>query len=135
MNFETETIDGISVIRLSGRYDAGTTGTLADRLVARVRTGCRAMLVDCAPGTVIARPVVRGLVVAATLMRSTSGGLRIVADRALEAWLREVGFNNLFAIDRSRSVALAKLGLTAPVAANTPEEPTLPETLRTAALI
>ncbi|WP_121065087.1 STAS domain-containing protein [Chachezhania antarctica] len=126
MTIELEPMDDMTIVHLSGHFDGQSTGDLCDALVAEVRKGRRDMLVDCAPGTTIARTGFRGLVIAASLVRAGRGSFRIVADAELESWLRKVSFTHLFSVHHSRESALAMFGKPqppAPVAANTPHCP------------
>lgn len=70
MNSYFDSIDGLLILHLEGRVAATQTGTLCDHLVDRIRDGDRRLIVVCAPGVEFARPAVRGLIVAATLIRA-----------------------------------------------------------------
>lgn len=104
-----ETIGDVDLLRIEGDVDASTTGTLCDLLVARARLGRTKLVVEIAEGTQMARPGVRGLVVAGKLMRGTDRQFAIVADPELGDWLHRVSFVHLLPVHHTRGEALAAM--------------------------
>ncbi|PJE28313.1 hypothetical protein PSM7751_02260 [Pseudooceanicola marinus] len=110
MNSYFDSIDGLCILHLEGRIDATQTGTLCDHLVHRIRDGDRRLIVVCAPGVEFARPAVRGLIVAATLIRAARGQFRLVAEAELAGWLHRVSMRHLLPLAPDLETALAAMG-------------------------
>ncbi|MFZ3584446.1 hypothetical protein ACOI1H_20115 [Loktanella sp. DJP18] len=104
-----ETIGDVDLVRIEGEVDACDTGALCDLLVARARSGRSKLIVEFAEGVALARPGVRGLVVAAKLMQATRRKFAVVASPDLGDWLHRVGFVHLLAVHHSRENALAAM--------------------------
>lgn len=109
MEFRLAADGDVAIVRLEGEIGAGATGRLYDVLVNEVRSGSGPILVEFAPEAAIARPAVRGLVVAAFLMRGARRAFAVTADAPLCAWLREIGFRHLLAVEPDPQAALARL--------------------------
>jgi anti-anti-sigma regulatory factor len=112
----TETIDGVTVIHLAGRIDARAAGPLGDLLVATVRSGDRRLAVAFSERTDLTRAGLRGLVVAATLMRSARGRMRLCGPARLGAFLHAESFVHLLPFDDDLRAALVALGMRPPPA-------------------
>lgn len=125
MKTRLETIRDVDLLRIEGHVNASATGPLCDLLVARVRSGRSKLIVELAEDVDLARPSVRGLVVAAKLMQAVGRKFAIVASPELGDWLHQVSFVHLLPVHYSKADALAAMAgtsenaiTTAPLADN-----------------
>src|SRR6056297_2598334 len=104
-----ERIGDFEIVRIEGQVTARDAGPLCDLLVARVRFGQGKLIVEFADCVEMVRPAVRSLIVAATLLRATSGLFAVVASPELGGWLHRVSFVHLLPLYRAREDALAAM--------------------------
>jgi len=114
-----ETIGDVDLLQIEGHVNASATGPLCDLLVARARSGRNKLIVELAEGVDLARPGVRGLVVAAKLMQVVGRKFAIVASPELGDWLHQVSFVHLLPVHYSKADALAAMAETSENATTT----------------
>jgi len=125
MRFSTRTLNGVTIVRVSGAVDGRAAGPLYDALIDCVSAGRTRLVVDLSGVHVMARAGMRGLVVAAKLVLSARGEMRLCsASRSIESFLNRVGFNHLLKCDPTLPEALARMGVGEEAAA--PKSPAAP---------
>ena len=77
MNITTEVIDGVTVLRLSGDLDTGTSGDAQDTIVQMIEDGASNMLINLKDVGFVSSAGLRILLVAAKKMMSIDGQLRV----------------------------------------------------------
>ena len=112
MRFSTRTLNGVAIVRVSGAVDSQAAGPLYDALVDCISAGRTRLVVDLSGVHIMARAGMRGLVVAAKLVLSARGEMRLCsASRPIEDFLDRVGFNHLLKCDPTLPEALARMGV------------------------
>lgn len=77
MNITTEVVEGITVLRLSGDLDTGTSGDAQERIVEIIDGGAHNMLINLKDVGFVSSAGLRILLVAAKKMMSIDGTLRV----------------------------------------------------------
>jgi anti-anti-sigma factor len=110
MKLTHRTLDGVQVVGVAGIVDSRSAGLLFDALVAGCGAGNTRLAVDLSGVHVMTRAGVRGLVVAAKLMKLAGGELRLcAAQRNVEDLLQGLGFNHLLKCDPTLALAVSRL--------------------------
>jgi len=110
MQISFKTIDGVVVLSVSGAADSHAAGQLSDALVRCIAEGAKKLIVDLSGVHIMTRAGVRGLIVAAMLMDTAQGEMRICgALSSVDAFLRSRGFTYLLTCDASLQASLAEL--------------------------
>ncbi|MEQ9607785.1 MAG: STAS domain-containing protein [Kiloniellaceae bacterium] len=110
MQISFKTIDGVVVLSVSGAADSHAAGQLNDTLVRCIADGTKKLIVDLSGVHIMTRAGLRGLIVAAKLMDTAQGQMRICgALRSVDAFLRSRGFTYLLTCDASLQTSLAEL--------------------------
>ncbi len=110
MKISVNSVRGVEVVSVSGVVDRRAAGTLSDTLVATVRNGSRALVVDLSEVTLLTHAGAPGLVVAAKLMETARGRMRVAGARPLVAMvLKDLGFNHLLRHDPTVAAAITAL--------------------------
>lgn len=110
MKTATRTIGDVLVVKITGAVDSKSAGALYDALVD-CAAGRTKMIVDIAGVTLLTHAGVRGLIVAARLMKSAKGELRICGAAApIAAIIQGLGFNFLLKCDADLKSAIAAIG-------------------------
>ena len=111
MIFKTETTpDGIVIASVAGTLDRRAAGPLCDALSDCVACGARALIVDLGEVTCLTRAGSRGLVVAARLLHTAGGRMRIcAAARPVETLIHELGYDHLLFCDADHATSVARL--------------------------
>lgn len=101
----------ILIVEVFGWVDRSAAGEFYDVLVGYVGSGWTKMVVDFTDVVMVTRAGVRGLIVAAKLLRSVQGEMRIcVADDATTDFLNGLGFAHLLKCDATLVTSIALLG-------------------------
>lgn len=110
MRLSIRTLDRVVIVNVAGSVDSHASGHLYDVLVERTGAGRTMLIVDLSGVHIMTRAGVRGLVVAAKLMKHARGDMRICgAQRSIEAFLQSLGFNYLLKCDPTLQASLAQL--------------------------
>jgi anti-anti-sigma factor len=110
MKLSVRTLDRVVIVDVAGAVDSHAAGDLYDVLVERAGEGRTTLIVDLSGVHIMTRAGVRGLVVAAKLMKHARGEMRICgAQRPIEAFLKGLGFNHLLKRDPTLQLSLAQL--------------------------
>jgi len=100
----------VDLLALSGKLDAGTAGTLEQKLVATIDAGGKFVLLNCSELSYVSSAGLRVLLMAAKKLKPANG--RIVLS-ALQPHIREVfdiaGFSSIFPIHDTDEAALRTL--------------------------
>lgn len=100
----------IVTVKIAGTVDSRVAGRLYDALVQCVGGGKQRLIVDLSGVQLMTRAGMRGLVVAARLMKSNRGNMRICgAQKSVEAVLQNLGYNHLFNLDPTHQDSIDKL--------------------------
>ena len=110
MNIEQRVVDGVTVAYLTGRLDSSVAGEVMDGLNAIVNAGTTKLVINLRDLTYISSSGLRGLLVAAKLIKSANGDLRLCEpiERVAKV-LNDSGFSNLIRTDNSESDSVAAL--------------------------
>lgn len=110
MNIEQRVVDGVTVAYLSGRLDSSVAGEVMDGLNGIVTAGATKLVINLKDLTYISSSGLRGLLVAAKLIKSSNGDMRLCEpiDRVYKV-LNDSGFANLIRTDASESESVAAL--------------------------
>lgn len=123
MKISVSTRDDIRIVSVSGNVGFATAGRLQDALVSAIAAGYRKLIVDTSGVGDVTPAGMRGLVVAAKLLRSTGGALRISgAFPAVEAFLRHRGYDHLLRFDPNVNDAIKTLSATSAESVPRPTE-------------
>lgn len=110
MNITQRRIDGLTVVDLSGRIDSSVSGQVMDRLNGLAGSGIKKMIVNLSEVSYISSAGLRSILVAAKLLKSASGEMRLCQPNELvRRTLEDSGFSNLVRIDDSESQSIAAL--------------------------
>lgn len=100
MKLSRHAIDEFALVEVSGIVDSNAAGPLCGMLVECVGDGCKKLIVDLSGVTHVTHAGARGLIVAAKLLRSGGGEMRVCTARpAAEEMLRGLGFHHLLKCD------------------------------------
>lgn len=100
MKITKHAVDEFLIVEISGILDSNSSGALFDALVEAVGDGWKKLIVDLSDVAFLTHAGVRGLIVAAKLLRNGRGDMRICGvDRPSTAKLRSLGFYHLLKID------------------------------------
>lgn len=103
-------LDGITMVDMSGRLDGSASGPVMDRLNEIVKAGGNRLIVNLKEVSYISSAGLRGILVAAKLVKSFNGELRLCQPNDLvRKILQESGFANLIRIDDRESQSIAAL--------------------------
>jgi anti-anti-sigma factor len=110
MNIEQREVDGVTVAYLSGRLDSSVAGDVMDKLNGIVTAGATRLVINLKDLTYISSSGLRGLLVAAKLIKSSNGDLRLCEpiERVAKV-LNDSGFSNLIHTDKTQSDSIAAL--------------------------
>lgn len=110
MNILNQTLGSIVVVTIDGVVDSMAAGPLYDALVAQVKTGTRKIVVEFTDTVVLNRAGIRGLIVAAKLLKGRRGQMRICgAQPKHEQFLKSVSLQHLLTFDRDRAASIAAM--------------------------
>jgi anti-sigma B factor antagonist len=108
MDIVESTANGVVVLGVRGRLDAGNADALEGRLLARIDAGETRLVIDCAGLDYISSAGLRVLLVAAKRLRARSGAIAVAA---LKDDIKEVfdiaGFASIFPICATAAAAVA----------------------------
>ncbi|MDF2366611.1 STAS domain-containing protein [Sneathiella sp.] len=100
----------IVTVKIAGTVDSHVAGRLYDALVQCVGSGKQKLIIDLSGVQLMTRAGMRGLVVAARLMKSNRGNMRICgAQKSVEAVLQNLGYNHLFNLDPTHQNSIDNL--------------------------
>lgn len=100
-------IDEFLIVEIDGVIDSNATGPLCDALVEAVGDGWKKLIVNLAGVPHATHAGVRGLIVAAKLLRNGRGELRVCgANAATGKMLRDLGFHHLLKCDPTVEVSM-----------------------------
>lgn len=103
-------LDGITMVDMTGRLDSSVSGQVMDRLNEIVNAGATRLIVNLKQVTYISSAGLRGILVAAKLIKSSNGEMRLCQPNDLvRKILEESGFANLVRIDDRESESIAAL--------------------------
>jgi len=110
MNILQRQIDGITLVDLSGRLDSSVSGQVMDQLNEIVNSGVTRLIVNLRHVSYISSAGLRSILVAAKLVRSGNGEMRLCQPNGLlKRTLEESGFANLIRIDDEEGQSIAAL--------------------------
>ena len=110
MQISFKTIDGVVIVGVAGAVDSHAAGQLNDTLLRCIADGAKKLIVDLSGVHIMTRAGMRGLIVAAKLMDTAQGEMRICgALRSVDVFLRSRGFTYLLTCDASLEASLAEL--------------------------
>lgn len=110
MQIATKTLRGIQVVCVSGVVDRHATGRLTEALIESISQAGRLLIVDLSDVPLMSHAATRSLVIAAKLLESAHGKMRISgATGPVDALLRGRGFNHLLKLDASVDASVATL--------------------------
>jgi anti-anti-sigma factor len=102
------TLDGTTIVRVSGVVDSCACGHLCDSLVQCVVEGRTRLIVDLSGVDQVTRAGLRALIVAAKLMKSRHGQMRICGPRdRVGQYLQNCGFSHLVKVDTTAEASMA----------------------------
>jgi anti-anti-sigma factor len=103
-------LDDILVVRVSGAVDRLAAGRLYDVLIKTITDRRAKLIVDLSDVYLMTRAGARGLIVAAKLLQSGGGEMRIAgAKRSIEAFLQDLGFTHLLICEPNLGAAMMAL--------------------------
>lgn len=110
MNILKHQLDGITIVDISGRLDSSVSGQVMDQLNEIVNSGVTKLIVDLKQVAYISSAGLRSILVAAKLIKSSNGEMRLCQPNDLvRKILEECGFANLIRIDDHLSQSVAAL--------------------------
>ncbi|MCX7349324.1 MAG: STAS domain-containing protein [Alphaproteobacteria bacterium] len=110
MNILQRQIDGITLVDISGRVDSSVSGQVMDQLNGIVSSGVTKLVVNLKQVSYISSAGLRSILVAAKLVKSDNGEMRLCQPNDLvRKTLEESGFSNLIRIDEHESQSVAAL--------------------------
>jgi anti-anti-sigma factor len=110
LGLSRSTLNGITIVRVSGAVDSHASGQLFDSLVQCVVEGRTGLIVDVSQVNLVTRAGLRALLVAAKMMKSGSGEMRICCARgSVLDFLRNCGFDHLIKVDCTAEASMAVL--------------------------
>lgn len=110
MEINTLTKSGFTVIRVFGDIDRNASGRLLDALVSATEDGSAKVILDLSGVRFATQAGIHGIIVAAKLLKTGRGALRICgASLSVESLLRSLGFNHLLKFDPSLNVSITVL--------------------------
>lgn len=110
MNISTAYLRGLLVVSVSGVVDRNATGRLSDALVDCVRKGSGMLIVDLSQVRLMTHAGARAFIVAAKLMESAGGQMRMCGARIpVDIVLRGLGFNHLLKLDATLAASVEAL--------------------------
>lgn len=110
MEIRQRQANGITVVDMAGRLDSSVSGQVMDQLNQIVTTGATKLIVNLSGVNYISSAGIRSLLIAAKLIKSENGEMRLCQASGLVAKiLNESGFTNLIRIDESEDQSIAAL--------------------------
>jgi anti-anti-sigma factor len=110
MKFSITPVDEFLLVEVAGAVDHNAAGKFYDALVETVGDRSTKLILDLSGVHLLTRAAARGLIVAARLLKSGSGEMRICgAAPPVETGLKSLGFDHLLKFDRSRNASMAAL--------------------------
>jgi len=110
MNILQRQIDGITLVDISGRVDSSVSGQVMDQLNGIVSSGVTKLVVNLKQVSYISSAGLRSILVAAKLVKSDNGEMRLCQPNDLvRKTLEESGFSNLIRIDEHESQSVDAL--------------------------
>ena len=110
MQIETREVDGITVVDLAGRLDSSTSGDASDEMVRIVRSGAMKIVLNLGRVEYISSAGLRVILIAAKLLKSSRGEMKICNTNGVVKEVLEVsGFNHLINICDDEKDAIAAL--------------------------
>lgn len=110
MKIEHRQVDGITLVQLSGRLDSSVAGEVMDQLNGLVNSGTTKLVVNLNELTYISSAGLRSILVAAKLIKSVNGGMRLCEPNGrVSKVLDESGFAYLIKIDSQEDQSLEAL--------------------------
>ena len=104
-------VDGITVVTLDGRLDSSTSGEVMDQLSGFVNAGATRMILNLESLIYISSAGLRSILVAAKLIKTLNGDMRMCEASGLVAQILETcGFSNLVKIDAHEEDSIKALG-------------------------
>ena len=102
--------DGITLVDIAGRLDSSVSGQVMDQLNDIVATGVTRLVINLAHVNYISSAGLRSILVAAKLLKSASGEMRLCQPNDfVKRTLEDSGFANLIRIDEDESQSIAAL--------------------------
>jgi anti-anti-sigma factor len=110
MTYAVSTVDELKIVEISGVVNSLTAGRVYDVLVAAAGDGETKLIVDMSGVHLITRAGIRGLVVAARLMKPGRGAMRVCGgNRAVAALIRGLGLPHLLKCDPAIEMSVLAL--------------------------
>ena len=110
MNIQQRQVNGITTVDMSGRLDSSVSGLVMDQLNEIVNSGARKLIINLKLVSYISSAGLRSILVAAKLVKSSNGEMRLCEPNDLvRRTLEESGFANLIRIDDQESQSVAAL--------------------------
>ena len=104
------TLNGTTIVRVSGAVDSHASGHLIDSLVQCVVEGRTGLIVDVSQVYLVTCAGLRALLAAAKMMKSGSGEMRICCARgSVLNFLQNCGFDHLIKVDCTAEASMAVL--------------------------
>jgi anti-anti-sigma factor len=102
--------DGITLVDIAGRLDSSASGQVMDQLNDIVTTGVSRLVVNLAQVSYISSAGLRSILVAAKLLKSANGEMRLCQPNDfVKKTLEDSGFANLIRIDDHEGQSIAAL--------------------------
>lgn len=110
MDIQQRQLDGITIVGVSGRIDSSVSGQVMDQLNAIVSSGVTKLVVNLEQVNYISSAGLRSILVAAKLVKSSNGEMRLCQPSELvRSILEDSGFANLIRIDDHEDQSVAAL--------------------------
>lgn len=98
------------MVDMSGRLDSSVSGQVMDQLNEIVNAGAKKLVINLKQVSYISSAGLRSILVAAKLIKSSSGEMRLCQPNDLvRRTLEESGFSNLIRVDDQESQSVAAL--------------------------
>lgn len=110
MDIQSQSRGELVIVTVNGAVGPRRNGEFCDTLIRSIRSGHTDMLIEFSADASLARPCVRGLLVAACFLRGTRGRMRIVAGPEIADLVRQAGFSHLLRFAPDRAAALREFG-------------------------
>ena len=107
LQIETRDVDGVTVVDMIGRLDTSTSGDASDKLVAIVKSGVKAAVINLGQLEYVSSAGLRVILVMVKLLKSSKGRANICqATGVVKEVLETSGFNHLIDIyeDEEKSI-------------------------------
>ena len=110
MEINCTTRCGFTVVRVFGDINRNTAGQLFDTLIVCAGDGSAKVILDLSGVRFATHAGVRGIIVAAKLLKTGRGALRMCgASLSVESLLRSMGYNHLLKFDPSVKISITIL--------------------------